>query len=320
MPLERIYERDVDLLLAEEFEVNPQFANQIKSLTKFADGPAVVVECWVSKSSNLGESDLEVIYQRQDGSRFALMIEDKVDAGLQPDQAERYRLRAERERPKGAYSDSQVVLCAPASYLGKQTGLDGFDLLLSFEEIAGFLESGDARSQYRAAFLRTASGTRKVNSWTREIDPATNAFWDAAYDLASSEFPILEMKRPALTKDSVWIVFRPNDLPTMPKRVSIELKGKNGHVDLTFANTTAHMFQPLVKHLIQPGMTVHQTGAAAAIRLPAPGFAVAEGVQTGLPKVKLAFAAAARLIEFYRSSAGGLLQHANTATPKRDTR
>jgi len=76
----------------------------------------------------------------------------------------------------------------------------------------------------------------------------------------------------------VWIVFRPLDLPTMPKRVSIELKGKNGHVDLTFANTNAHMFQPPVKHLIQPGMTVHQTGAAAAIRVAAPEFAVADGV------------------------------------------
>jgi len=46
------------------------------------------------------ESDLEVVYQRDDGSRFALMIEDKVEAGLQPDQAKRYRLRAERERSR----------------------------------------------------------------------------------------------------------------------------------------------------------------------------------------------------------------------------
>ena len=104
------------------------------------------------------------------------------------------------------------------------------------------------------------------------------------------------MKRPALTKDSVWIVFRPCDLPTMPKRVSVELKGKNGHVDLTFANTTAHAFHPLVKHLLQPGMTVHQTGAAAAIKLTAPAFLVADGIPDGLPKVKAAFVAASRLI------------------------
>lgn len=316
MPVERIYERDVDLLVAEEFDVNPAFADHFKSLTKFAGESAVVSECWVSKSNNLGESDLEVVYQRDDGSRFALMVEDKVDAGLQPDQAARYRLRGERERSRGSYSDYQIVLCAPTFYLGKQTGLDGFDLLISFEQLADFLDAGDPRSQYRAAFLRTAAGTKKVNAWRREDDPATNAFWNAAYDLACNEFPILEMKRPALTKDSVWIVFRPRDLPTMPKRVSVELKGKSGYVDLTFANTTAHIFHPLVKHLIQPGMTIHQTGAAAAIRLAAPEFAIADGIQVGLPKVKVAFAAVARLIEFYRSSADGLYRHATSATPE----
>jgi hypothetical protein len=76
MPVERIYERDVDLLLAEEFDVNPAFANHIKSLTKFAGEPATVAEFWVSKSNNLGESDLVVAYRRSDGSRFALLIED----------------------------------------------------------------------------------------------------------------------------------------------------------------------------------------------------------------------------------------------------
>jgi hypothetical protein len=104
-------------------------------------------------------------------------------------------------------------------------------------------------------------------------------------------------------------------MTTMPKRVSVELKGKSGYVDLTFANTTAHIFYPLVKHLIQPGMTIPQTGAAAAIRLTAPDFAIADGIEIGLPKVKLAFAAAAKLIEFYRSSANGLYRHANKATP-----
>ena len=318
MPVERMYERDVDLLLAEELVVNPIFADRLKSITKFADKEATVSDFWVSKSNNLGESDLVVVYQRSDGGRFALLIEDKVDANLQPEQAERYRMRAERDRSKGIYSDYQVVLFAPSFYLENQNGLEGFDLRVSFERLADFIDTGDRRAQYRAAFLRTAAATKKINAWVRENDPATNAFWDAAYDLASNEFPILEMKRPALTKDSVWIVLRPRDLPTMPKRVSIELKGKNGHVDLTFANTTSHAFHPLVRDLLRPGMTVHQTAAATAIRLTAPAFLVADGIPDGLPKVKAAFAAAARLIEFYRSFATDLDRHAKAATPARD--
>jgi hypothetical protein len=237
VPVERIYERDVDLLLAEEFAVNPAFPDHIKSLTKFAGERATLAEFWVSKSDTLGESDLVVVYQHSDG--FALLIEDKVDANLQPDQAARYRMRAERERSKGMYADIEVVLCSPAFYLENRGDLDVFDRRVSFEQLADFLDASDRRSKYRAAFLRTAANTKKINAWVREDDPATNAFWNAAYDLACSEFAILEMKRPALTKDSVWIALRPNGLPTMPKRVSVELKGKNGHVDLTFASSRA---------------------------------------------------------------------------------
>jgi hypothetical protein len=306
----------VDLLLAEEFDVNPAFADQIKSLTKFAGESAVVAECRVSKSNNLGESDLEVVYQREDGRRFALMIEDKVDAGLQPDQAARYRLRAERDLSKGAYADFEVVLCAPALYLARQGEVGAFDRLISFEDLADFLDAGDRRSKYRAALLRRAAGIKKMNTWVREDDPATNAFWNAAYDLACNEFPVLEMKRPALTKDSVWIAFRPHGMPTMPKRVSIEMKGKSGDVDLTFGSTTAHLFQPLVKHLLQPDMTVHQTSAAAAIRITAPAFRVADGIPDGIPKVRAGFGAASRLIEFYRTHAAQLNLHAKSATPQ----
>ena len=316
MPVERIYERDVDLLLAEEFDVNPAFADQVKSLTKFAAEPAAVAEFRVSKSDNLGESDLEIVYRRSDGSRFALLIEDKVDANLQPDQAKRYRMRGERERSKGTYSDFEIVLCAPAFYLNNRGDLDLFDRRVSFEQLAGFLDGGDGRAKYRAAFLRMAADTKKVNAWVREDDPATNAFWNAAYNLACNEFPSLEMKQPTLTKDSVWISLRPHGLPTMPKRVSVDIKGKGGNVDLTFADTTCHLFQPLVEHLLQPGMTVHQTGAAVAIRLTSPAFRIADGTD-GLPKVRSAFEAAARLIAFYRSFADDLNRHAAAATPER---
>ena len=56
----------------------------------------------------------------------------------------------------------------------------------------------DRRRQNTGQPFRERRPTLKVNAWVREDEPATNAFWNAAYDLARSEFPILEMKRPAL--------------------------------------------------------------------------------------------------------------------------
>jgi hypothetical protein len=77
--VERKYERDVDVLLAEEFSVNTAFAEWFRSQTKFETSVAQVADVYVSKSDNLGESDLIVIYETEGGSRFALLIEDKVD-------------------------------------------------------------------------------------------------------------------------------------------------------------------------------------------------------------------------------------------------
>ncbi|CCD96745.1 hypothetical protein BRAO375_740028 [Bradyrhizobium sp. ORS 375] len=44
MPLERLFERDVDLLLAEELAVNPIFVDRPKSVTKFASVSAILTE------------------------------------------------------------------------------------------------------------------------------------------------------------------------------------------------------------------------------------------------------------------------------------
>jgi hypothetical protein len=179
MAIERRYERDVDLLLAEEFSVNPVFAERFKAATKFEGKTATVADYWVSKSNNLGESDLIVIYQTADGERFALLIEDKVDAPLQPDQAARYRQRADRDRKLGTYSDYEVILCAPRYYIDSRSDLDGFDKRIPLEQIAQMFNTpGDPRGDYRRNFLENA-GTRRINAWSREDDVATNDFWNA---------------------------------------------------------------------------------------------------------------------------------------------
>ncbi|HWA90647.1 MAG TPA: hypothetical protein VG889_11465 [Rhizomicrobium sp.] len=316
MAVERKYERDIDILLAEEFAVNPSFAEQFKALTKFASGGAAVEDVWVSKSNNLGESDLIVLYRASDAKRFALLIEDKVDAPLQPVQAHRYRLRAERERAAGVYDEYEILLCAPRHYIDSRSDLGGFDRIIAYEEIADLLEQpGDARAQYKSSFLRTA-GTKRINTWSREDDAATNAFWDAAYAIAAREFPQLEMKPLKLTKNSSWINFRPRDFPTQPKRVYISFKGDRGQIDLTFSNTIMHRLAPQISGLLEAGMTLHQTRASTAIRLQTDGFRVADGPVRGELKVRKAFEASVKLIAFYRRFRVQLDVAAGIATPQ----
>lgn len=302
MAVERKYERDIDLLLAEELIVNPAFSAWLKGQTRFADVPAIIADVFVSRSDNLGESDLIVIYTRENGLNLAVLIEDKVDAPLQPDQALRYRLRAEREISSGRYSDFTVILCAPSFYLANSLKAADFDTAVSFEDIAAFflVDADTARSRYRASFLLDA-GTRRANNWERQVDDITEAFWSAAYEVAIKEFPILEMKPPKVTKDSTWINFRPSDMPTMPHRIYVSVKGDRGYMDLTFSDARVDLFHGKISYLLDPDMSVHKTGKSSAIRLQTDGFMPREGLESAIPKARAAFAACARLIRFYRA-------------------
>lgn len=316
MAVDRKYERDIDLLLAEEFSVHPAFATWVLSKTKFAGQDAEVVDVHVSRADVQGESDLIVVFARPAGGRFALLIEDKLDAPLQPDQAKRYRQRAEKEVSLGMCADFEIILAAPRHYIEGYPGLDGFDVKIAHEDIGAAIAELDPspRGRYRANFVGTAS-TKRINTWKPQRDEATDEFWEAAYRIATQEFPILEMKRVSISKGNTWLDLRPHDMPTMPKRTYVRLKGDRGFVDLTFTNTTAYVFHREVAALLGPGMSIHQTAKAAAIRIEADGFAVTDELELALSRIRSAFSAAARLMEFYRANRTELDEAARRATP-----
>ena len=306
MAVERKYERDIDVLLAEEFAVSPAFATWFLKQTRFSQADARVLDVYVSRSDSNGETDLTVVFEEVGGNRrFALLIEDKVDAPLQPDQEARYHIRGRRESARGDYDEFDVILCSPKAYRIAQTKAASFNRFVSYEAISDFLRHNhpSERGCYRAQFIAAAT-SRSMNTWQKVDDATTTAFWDAAYDIASREFHALEMKPLNLTKDLTWINFRPQDMPTLPKRIYISFKGDRGFMDLTFSDSLAHELIHLVRPLLDPDMTVHQTGKSAAIRIAVDGFKVSESPATAMPKVRAAFIACERLINFYRDHRG----------------
>ena len=302
--MDRKYERDIDLLLAEEFEVSRAFASWFIDQTKFKGKVADVVEVAVSKSDRLGESDLVILFEEErTGPRFAIFIEDKIDAPLQPEQEARYRQRAELGLEAGHYSEYTVVLCAPEAYLRAHPEAGTFDRFVSYERMAAYLKSctiSDRHNAYRAHFLENAAAHRQGTIREPIRDEETTAFWNAAYDLAGREFPDLEMKRLQVSKGQTWIDFRPREMPTMPIRVYIALKGGHGKVDLTFSGVLTRKFSPLACALLEPDMRIEQTGKSTAIRLEIEPFQVSGVNERSLITLRLVFTACVRLIRFYR--------------------
>jgi len=70
------------------------FAQWILSQSKsFSVAAAEVIAVQISLADVKGKSDLVVILEKEDRSRIALLIEDKIDSVFQNDQLGRYRLR-----------------------------------------------------------------------------------------------------------------------------------------------------------------------------------------------------------------------------------
>ena len=80
--LKAAFERDVDMVLARAFY------EQNGAAQLFLKNGDKILHVQHSAMELHGESDLQIIVQRN-GSRHAILIEDKVDAPAQPDQYQR---------------------------------------------------------------------------------------------------------------------------------------------------------------------------------------------------------------------------------------
>src|SRR5688572_22073219 len=88
-----VSERDIDLLLLEEFHSSPTF--QAWFVAQILGGGAVTGELVSARRSvtqSTGESDVEVAFKCDDGREVRFLIENKLNVGFQPLQAERYRM------------------------------------------------------------------------------------------------------------------------------------------------------------------------------------------------------------------------------------
>jgi hypothetical protein len=163
-------EARLDLLLGEEVQVNPEFARWFAAPalglgSDMLDGLTAQVvrfNIWDKggppplEDRFAGENDLEVVLSLANGRTAQLLIEDKVWAPFQRDQALRYRNRAD-SRPTAA-----AVLVAPRGRLGEANADGYFHKAWSIEELAEKLETQGSvasealarRLHWRAQLLR----------------------------------------------------------------------------------------------------------------------------------------------------------------------
>ena len=297
----RKYERDIDVFLAEEFSVSADFCRWfLSSVSKESFDSFKMVEIEVSKVEAEGESDLVVVFEHAETKiRKAALIENKIDATLQHDQAARYYRRGNQSVKRGEFQEFIVVLCAPQLYVDASNAASGFNNFISYESISAFLSTNcdSIRSQYRASFIATAAD-RANTAWVRVIDEATELYWKVAHKIASMRYPILEMKQRKLTKDSRWILFRPTGVSS---QVSIDLKGAQGVADLTFKNTQSELLASAIEDYLDTDMTIVQVRKSSSIRLIGVPLTITEISPDVISDIDKMLSLCARLVKFYKS-------------------
>lgn len=223
-------ERDIDLLLVEELYASPNFVAWICGR---AGLPTDITTSSVLHSKRRTRSrreiDIFVDLALTDGSRAALLIENKLDATEQPDQAESYR--EELTILAEPFAKRAMAIVCPDQYRADHKEfVEKFDAAITYEELAHhFRESSTgsdveaARMSFRADLLDQA-----VRKSRRGYTPLPNAViggFNAQYvallrQAAPNIVPGPSMLKDANPDESVSMIFdHARSFANLPKEI-----------------------------------------------------------------------------------------------------
>jgi len=227
LPVESIQERDIDLLLLEEFNTNNVFCEWFINESNF---PKLTesIGGWKSISDyGLGETDILFSYKSAK-QKIYILIENKLDANFQDKQYERYLKRARKYINDEKSDLAFVILVAPKLYCENQ---NEFEYYITYEQIAERLNFiGTKRTIFKSNLLTIASeklrrGYKPVNS------KPVQKFWHSYWNYKEQEFPQFYMKKPGIVpQNSDWPMLYNNDL----KNIIFYHKLGQGNTDATF--------------------------------------------------------------------------------------
>jgi len=230
-PVDNLAERDIDLLLLEEFMVSRDFLAWFCSRIGVRDARLERARRNVTDSD--GESDI-VLWVKAGALRIVVLIENKIDAPQQERQDERYHVRGPRLVREADYDDYLTVICAPRGYLNGLPSGSAYQYRVSYEEISDWFDAAHGpRAEWRGTVLRRASDPANRRNPMR-VNEATTAFHREYYEHLRRHHPKLIMNKPGdRGPESTWIYMKAG---TFPRDVGLRHKMDESVIELNFWN------------------------------------------------------------------------------------
>jgi PD-(D/E)XK nuclease superfamily protein len=289
--LSHIEERDIDLLLIEEFLCSREFfyfvANRIEE-KKINIHLFEFVKVWHSVSGlgkAKGETDIFVLFG-YDNKKYGYFIENKINADFQLNQYKRYVDRAKDYSDKYEFDECQIILFAPKQYLSDKT--IEFKKSISYEEIKDFFDN--QRKEYdpetllgRRYFYKIKVIEMAIHKYRRGWEPVacdnTKTFYQKLHQYIQSNYAMFnikmqnkkdipgeskflqilsrELQRNSSIKTILRIKFRPDKKSGFP-RIDLELKKLAEHLD---------QFKTSFQLSLREGMKIKQTGKSISLSI-----------------------------------------------------
>lgn len=301
--IEAVYERDIDLLLLEEMYSSTEFQDWLINKVFGTGNVAHKFQgAWHSVTdSELGESDLVFIDEVGKDKQRAILIENKIDAPFQPNQARRYRQRGEKGIGEDSWQEFRTLLIAPQKYLDSTSNTNLFDFQLSYEQIRDWFASmypQNSRVEYRIKFLNEAIEQNR-RGYQPVPDEAATRFWYHYWNFVQSQYPSLDMKKPGVVPAfSDWPEFRNEELGRGNKIVH---KLYRGIVDLHLEGMGKKVdgLREMNRYLLEDGIEVTGTKKTAFFRKLVSKVDKMQEFTEQLDEVQEGLEAAVYLLELY---------------------
>ena len=194
-----VSEADIDWLLCVELNASGEFRNWLARHIFKEFGKISHQGAWRSVSTNEGESDLLWLVETTRGKVLG-MVENKINAGAQPDQYDRYVSRGNDYVKKAICQDFRIALISPRAYRSEESGI--YPIRIYYEDVREWLECReDERSRYLARIYRLGIEKRNEQVLAPE-DPDIKLFHLRIWELADSCFPDLGVRHPDFSNKS----------------------------------------------------------------------------------------------------------------------
>jgi len=265
--INRISERDIDLLIIEEFAASKMFAALFLQKLSIDEYEIVSISHSVMHSY-LGESDITILIQ-VGNQRLAVLIENKISAIAMPQQYQRYVERGQEGIRKGEYDRFEVFITAPNKYLSSNQEAQKYPYAVPYELMLEYFDKNeDTRSQIKSTLLEQAIERAKVPYQVIPNESVT-MFWNQYIDYVKQHFYNLAInneKKDRGSKSS-WPIFTTTD-----KRVKIRHKADRGIIDLEFSDLANRhqQLKPYIETYLPKGFTIGTTGKSLVIRTRVP--------------------------------------------------